>query len=309
MLEKFELFTYLPAEMQEATSPYLFGPDLAKFSMAAHLYKDLFGSKLNVFKLLHYGVRSQRNAVKAITNNEIKLIFQRAKVIDCSGRVFENISAFEYALWALDQFMWETLLQNIPQNEEGKEILKILIAQYQKVKTEGVTYTLSGKTITESHFDYQNTIIKELQTQVNLVTAPGARDWALIDKQWKEDFGGALTLLPMHFVFSYCSEVPFYPIPDFTIPPQKPSNEFYDSDNKQYVYWFAPDSQLGKNIAVFRGPRKENASSATGQMMWGMPGMDLDALTKLCKVRTNALVNLEQQLLEQVKAIDVQPHI
>ncbi|VEB35723.1 Uncharacterised protein [Legionella sainthelensi] len=65
--------------------------------------------------------------------------------MDCFGREFENISGFEYALWALEKHMWAAMIECIPSNEEGKKVFARLYAQYNKVNTDGVTIT--SKTI------------------------------------------------------------------------------------------------------------------------------------------------------------------
>jgi len=44
---------------------------------------------------------------------------------------------------------------------ELRKIFALLITQYNKVNTVGVTYRLEEETITEPHFDFENTIIFE----------------------------------------------------------------------------------------------------------------------------------------------------
>src|SRR5436189_271646 len=92
--------------------------------------RTLFLPLLTEHKLLHHVVRSDHNAVRALLTKGMGLLFKRKPIIDCSGRIFESISPFEYALWALDKHMWDTMLSCIPQDETGNKVLRLLQTQY-----------------------------------------------------------------------------------------------------------------------------------------------------------------------------------
>ena len=87
----------------------------------------------------------------------------RGNVEDYSGRKFTNISAFQYALWAMDWNMWQSMLDALPQAvndgypyHEAEEIRKTLIAQYKEVQEKGLSYLLNGVLHEpEHHFDFQ----------------------------------------------------------------------------------------------------------------------------------------------------------
>ena len=148
--------------------------------------------------------------------------------------------------------MWAAMIACIPNNEEGKKVIAKLIAQYNKVNNDGVTYRLNGTTITETHFDFENTLIKELQMQLDSIKAPGEKIWGAIDKQWREGVGGAQKRLPMHIVDEYCSNVPFYPVPNFTSQP-KSSKQFQNLAAFEDEYWFSVDSKLSVDFAIYKG--------------------------------------------------------
>ncbi len=158
--------------------------------------------------------------------------------------------------------MWTKMITCVLQNEESKRIFEILIAQYNKINTDGVTYKLNGRTITEQHFDFENTIIKELQTQIDSINAPEEKNWDAIDKQWREGVGGAQKQLPMHVVDEYCSDEPFIPVPKFTSQP-KSSKQFYNLITKKDENWFGADSQLSVDFAIYK---------ARGRAVGGVPG-------------------------------------
>jgi hypothetical protein len=122
----------------------------------------------------------------------------------------------------------------------------------EKVETpqiKGVTYSLNGTLITEPHFNFKQTIIKELQAQVNAQNAPGNKNWDAMDKQWVEGVGGAQRLLPMHVVNEYCAPRAFYPVPNFTIYSGS-SRKFYNYMTWAHEDWFTRDSKLGIDFGI-----------------------------------------------------------
>jgi len=298
MQSKFEKFNELPAELKIETAQNLSNRDLVNLAQTSKYHLALFQPLLDVRKLLHYVARGDHKAVEAMLKQDISLIFKRGVVTDCSGREFENISGFEYALWALDKHMWAAMIACIPSNEEAKKVFAQLIAQYNKVNTDGVTYKLNGQTITEKHFDFNNTIIKELQTQVDSINAPGTKNWDAIDKQWREGVGGAQNLFPMHVVYEYCSDEPFYPVPKFTSQP-KSSKQFYNWATEKDENWFNAGSKLAVDFAIYKGEAL-TASRCAPILGAAMGEGDLDAMTALCKVRTNDFIDLKSQLEDQM---------
>ncbi|QEY52005.1 F-box protein [Legionella longbeachae] len=306
MQNKFELFDKLPEELELQTAQNLSTRDLVNLAQTSKYHLSLFKPMVDVRKLLHHVVRGKHDAVQLILIDDISLMLKRGKVTDCSGREFENISSFEYALWAMDKHMWAKMMSYIPQNEEGRKVFAQLIAQYNKVNTDGVTYRLNGKTITEQHFDFENTLIKELQTQVDSIHAPGVNNWDAIDKQWREGVGGAQKRLPMHIVDEYCSNDPFYPVPKFTSQPIS-SKQFYDWTTNKSEDWFSVDSKLGSKFAIYKAVAYGLGAACVYALGGGeypaecfaAATFDLDAMKALYEVRTQDLINLKLQLKEQ----------
>ena len=223
-----------------------------------------------------------------------QLMHQRGRVTDCSERTFPSVSGFEYALWALDKHMWTMMMTCISSNEEGRKIRSALSAQYHQVKTIGIMYTLDGRTLTEPHFDFKNTLIRELQTQADSIGAPGYKDWQAIDRQWREGVGGAQKLLPMHVVEEYCAKTPFYPVPEFSTPPH-PTREFYNQTLLGPQKWFCADSELGQRFAIFKG-KARIAFAYTALCLAHRVADDLDALKAFYEIRTQDFIALKTQL-------------
>lgn len=293
----FELFDELPKDLQIEIVQTLSNSDLLNVSMTSTYHLALFKPMINVGKLLHHVVCGEHDAVQWMLKDDISLILKKGEVTDCSGRIFDNVSSFEYALWALDKHMWAAMIACIP-NEEGKKVFAQLISQYNKVNTDGVTYRLNEKIITEKHFDFENTIIKELQTQVDSIATHNP-NWDAIDKQWREGVGDAQKKLPMHVVYEYCSNKPFDPVPKFTVQP-KSSKQFYNSITEKNENWFGVDSKLGSGLAIYKvglfGVRALGAPRAVA--LWGSALFDLEALKALCEARTTDFIDLKAQLEE-----------
>ncbi|MFC3909293.1 F-box protein [Legionella dresdenensis] len=300
MQSKSETFDELPPELKLkiVNAQNLSNRDLVNLAQTSKYHLAFFKPVIGVRKFLHHVTRGEHDAVKAMLKQDINLMFKRGKVTDCSGREFENISGFIYALWALDKHMWAAMIASIPQDEEGKKVFARLYAQYNKVNTDGVTYRLNAKTITEQHFDFENTIIKELQTQVDLIYVPGAKNREVIENQWRRGVGSAENLFPMHVVYEYCSDEPFYFVPKFTSQP-KSSKQFYNLITKKYENWFSVGSKLSVDFAIYKGGWTwARGGEADG---WGVgTKLDLNAMAALCKVRTNDFIDLKSQLEDQM---------
>lgn len=208
---------------------------------------------------LQHVVRGEREAMLQSLKENPRLLVQRDSVTDSSGRAFDSISCFEYALWALDKHLWDDILDCLPLDETGhlteerRRIVAELQGQYARVKTTGVTYTLNGMTKTESHYDFA--LIAALQEQVNAQNAPGVTNWNAIDKQWREGVGGAQLLCPMHVIDEYYSNTPFNPVPTFAtrpIPVNGLRRKIYNWLSSGWESWRGGVSKLGTNFAIYK---------------------------------------------------------
>ncbi len=300
-----EQFLQLRPDEQVAVAEHLPTSDVVNYALISKHYWTLFTPIINTRKFLHYGIRGEYGIVKAMLTDTIELIYEQGSVTDCSGRVFEKISLFEYTLWAKDKPMWTVMLECIPQNEKRSKVIAILQSQYKNLITNGVTYRLNGERFTEHHFDFESTIIKALQTQVNF-DGPDV-NWAEADEQWRKGVGGAQNLFPMHVVYEYCSTRPFYPLPDFTQRLALPAvKQFYNLKTEKNENWFAVDSKLGVDFAILKGVARRMCGACWGGA-GGRAGLfDLDAMKALCEARTNDFINLESQL-EALAVVDENP--
>ncbi|HAZ7572088.1 F-box protein [Legionella sp. PATHC032] len=297
-------FHRLPKDIiEKEIGQYLNLSNIAHLAQTSQNNQTLFESQLyNVSILLFHAVRRKDNAVQSILTKDINLLLKRGNVTDYSGRTFEDISAFEYMLWALDKHGWTIMLECIPKDSNFEKIFKELLSQYNKVETDGVTYTLNEKKVTEHHFDFQNTIIKALQDQVNSINAPNP-NWEAINKQWTVRVGGAQKLLPLHVVHEYCADRPFVPVPDFNIKPNS-SLKFYNWITDFMDHWFLSYFKLGSAFAAYKG--MGNIATSSSQSVTGTAALDLTAMTSLCDVRTRDFIALKSTLENPLMAFDNQ---
>lgn len=329
MQEKFE-FSELRQEHLIKIQEMLPNKDLAALIQTSSYYKPFFKQYVNerkLSKLLVAVAHGKHNEVEQLLATDISLLFQRGNVTDCSSRTFKNISPFEYALWALDKHMWSKMLACIPRNEEGMRVFAKLLEQYNKVSTTGITYTLNDKTITEKHFDFENTIIKELKAYIsmidtlkgrvaNIYTDATAADMLPIEEYWSTNIRAAQKLFPIHLVYEYCSIKPFELEPKFIDQPES-STSIFNTQTKKTESWFSTDSEetswcddKGAPLAIIKSLMVQRRDSSNGAFAgcdvftayWSK--QDLSFIQTLYTIRTKDFIELQSQLTANELMVD-----
>lgn len=296
----------VPEEVEGEIINYLSISDLVNLACTSKKYYLFFKPVADLQKLLHYVVRSEYLKASVIAKQNENLIFRRGQVVDCSGRVFHNISAVEYAIWSLDTEMLEQFICNILINsplsiEETYQMVSTLSTQYNKATIEGISYTLNGKRITEKHFDFNNTIIKELQTQLDLLKQSEIKNLEQINKQWVAGVGGSQKLLPMSAIFLYCSDFPFFSEFDSLPLLFEPHSNFYNPTDKSYEHWFNVDSKLGIDFALYKGQAMLNSKRGhLAACTTKMPSSEMETVrVDLCAIKK--LFNLKKERISSLK--------
>jgi serine/threonine protein kinase len=240
-------------------------------------------------QLLHYVAEGEQDKVEALIQQDKNLLLHAGTVKDLSGREFKQITAFQYALWAMDWHMWAMIQKYLPQEAQAQQL--------QELETKG---TAHGK-----HFNLQG-LTGALQTYVD-----NAEKWDYdqrAEDQWCKKVGGEQKLLPVHVVNEYCrADRPFEPCPlewESKLPRVR-ALKVWDSTQSKTVdgSWFIPPSSkdgLGLNYAFLRyhwgGVGVEGSVGGAGWVCAGGPA-DLKALQSLWKTRTEQLELLRSQLL------------
>jgi hypothetical protein len=281
---KFE-FDGLLSDVKIKIAQNLPTPSLRDLAFISKSHWTLFKPMLDVREFLHYVVCGKYDESQEMLDKDVTLALKKGMVIDNSNRIFLSISALEYAFWALDKDLWTRLVNCFLQQD--KEIPKELSIQYQNVKKYGISYTFGEKTITEVHFDFENTIIKALETQAKLVYKSfGKMDCEQANEQWVKSVGGSQKLFPMYLVYKYCEKSN-----------ESLSQEFYNLVSEKYESWFESDSKLGIDFAIYRDNADEGAK---GSNVGGWVMQDLHFVKKLYEERTKAFINFESYLIEQI---------
>ncbi len=169
------------------------------------------------------------NETKGIKRNPA-LALLSGNVTDLSGRTFIGITAFQYAVWALDWHMWTMIRKYLPDEAARKQAECFETGSW--VKNHGV----HAKRLLDN-------LEKAYQTTIELNNGSEA------DNAWIQQVGGAQRLLPAHVVNEYCHPThKFNFVPDFNELPFPRSRIMSGGE------WFtAGDGKLGEKFAVHRG--------------------------------------------------------
>lgn len=252
-------------------------------------------------ELLSHTAKGEEGAVRALLQETPEYLLGRGNIRDYSGRSFSNITAFQYALWALDSHMWKAMLSCIPNNTKGQDIGAGLLTQYEEVITNGLHYTDAKQEIThEFHFNFQP-LINALSVYVEQFSN---WDWTQRDRHWCTKVGVAQRNIPAHVAQEYCYPGrPFYPTPSFKEATLPRTIVFHNFLTGKDMLWWESEShglKLGVNFAIYRwrGPR---LTGKLGACAWrrGLSRTalcDKIAMTTLCGVRTAELAELKQLL-------------
>ncbi len=237
-------------------------------------------------QLLQYVAEGEQDKAEALIQKDKNLLLHTGTVKDLSDREFKSITAFQYALWAMDWHMWTMIQTYLPQEAQAEQL--------KELETKGTAY---GK-----HFSLQG-LTGTLQTYVDKYS-----DWNQNQREdhWQKMVGKEQKLLVVHVVNEYCrGDRSFHPCPQEwkSKLPRLRELEMWDSIHSKYIKgsWFiSPTAKddVGVSCAVYRSMRW--VPYWAGAHKWGdCTGVnaDLKALQSLGKIRTEQLEMLKSQLL------------
>jgi serine/threonine protein kinase len=237
-------------------------------------------------QLLQWVVEGEQDKAEELIQKDQNLLLHAGTVKDLSGRKFKGITAFQYALWAMDYHMWRMIQKYLPKESQAEQL--------QALESKS---TRHGK-----HFS-----LKELTDALQVYVDNAEKVWKYDQAEiyWCKVVGGAQKRLPVHVVNEYCrADRAFEPCPlewESKLP-RTLTLKVWNSRQLKMVdgSWFiSPSSQdgLGWNYAFLR-----YNSTALCCMPWvygtrRVPTPDLKALQSLWKTRTQQLKLLKSQLL------------
>ncbi|KTC78413.1 hypothetical protein [Legionella brunensis] len=311
-------FSFLPDDSLKEIGQQLKKKDqtLSNLVLVNKKFYQLFQSARLLEKLLEHVAKGNQVKAEWIIKKHPELLLLKGKVTDYSGREFENISAFQLALWALDvKYMAPMMLKCLPKNETGKKIKNELLRQFEELKTKGIRYTLNGVIFNESHFSL-SPLLTVLQTYVT--------NFYNLEKKQRQSYwctvvGKAQWFVPAHIAQHYCDqEDNFCSTPKFDKDHFERNLTYYDALTNEPHFWFSPANEstgLGVNVGVVHGGALPGEA---GYVAWGCLGgldqaaamapIDLAALSTLYEVRMNRdLVHLEQELVSPHQITEIKP--
>lgn len=212
-----------------------------------------------------------------------RLLSAKVPVTDYSGRKFKSITAFQYALWALDRSMWQMLSKYISSQEAAKQL--------QELERDGVEYELpagdqKAEIRNEKHYNFDELTLpyaRYIRLNLNLNNHQGAT-MDQVDQAWLH-VGLAQRNVPVHVANEY------------SCPNQAPQ-----SDKSLVGYpmlaWFPliPDRGLGFDFSALRGkPTECLAARSIGSCE--SAGSDLAAIINFRSARNKAYLQLKEHLL------------
>jgi hypothetical protein len=237
-------------------------------------------------QLLQYVAEGEQDQAEALIQTDKNLLLHSGVVKDLSGREFKSITAFQYALWAMDWHMWKMIQKYLPQETQAEQL--------RELETKG--------TLPHGKYFSLNGLIDALQKYVDNAERVWKYDQRAVD-HWSKIVGGEQKLLPAHIVNEYCrGDRPFEPCPqewESELPRTREIPEIWDSTQSKYIKgsWFMPCSSkdaLGVSYAFLRYNR---CGEVYGAVWVRESEPDLKALQSLWETRTKQLELLKYKLL------------
>ena len=183
-----------------------------------------------VDSLIYLVMNGEESLAEEMIKTNQELLLKKGSVADPAGRVFDDITAFQYALWARDWYMWEMMLPYMDIAEASE--------QYDCIVKHGTSHG--------HQFDF-SPLIKTIQ---DYVRSFNEKSYEEHDQHWGNEVGDEQRLLPMHVVQEYCrTDRSFASYPDFSegVRGKEFKVDMYYNDAWHYnlefkpSYWFPTD--------------------------------------------------------------------
>ena len=192
------------------------------------------------------------------------------RVIDLSGRIFEGITGFQYATWALDRHMWTMLLKYMSSEQAASQLRE----EGSWVKTHGIHAGMPGGPLDKLCKAYESYAGSGYSAE-----------------HWQKQIGGAQLLVPAHVVNEYCRpDRSFYPCPKFD-ELILPRTQKIDEGE-----WFSAVYKGGRIGDKFACSRRGAGGCAGARRALALDEQDCSAVLKLTKTRVQELDVLLSQL-------------
>jgi hypothetical protein len=259
---------------EKEISPYLTLKELSQLAQTCRGTKTLFAeSTVNakVAALLQHVALGEQEEAERILKADPTLLLRTGEVTDYSGRTFKHITAFQYALWALDRHMWTMILKYLPPEEAAKQLRD---------------HVDNKKAYKDMHGDYYDfALVGALQTYSVCILEQRSTQWGKV--------GEAQFLAPAHVANEYCRKNLYFSRSLGFKDDILPRSIRVHTASQTHWHWYM--ILKGQNFAMLSSI--EGAISLHLLDPPPVPMLDLAMMIQLCKVRTDELSELKQQLL------------
>lgn len=209
-------------------------------SAAAVIYNHYLASPKicssnKVRQLLSLVAQGDQTAAEELITSESGLLLESNDVTDLSGRKFEGITAFQYAVWALDWHMWKMMRKYLAEDEARVQI--------NRFET-GSWVAAHGRTAEK----FIQNLVDSLK---QLIDNSSNWSWEQFKSYWVKEVGGNQKLLPAHVINEYCR-------PDLSFNDNRnfQDEQFPRTRETNEGEWFTANYSgglLGNEWASFRG--------------------------------------------------------
>lgn len=257
-------------------------PDCSNFFKPRLDAKELL---LSVFDADLEGKATQ--LISSITPENGNIVLERVYGKERCSRIWQAVSALEFAAWTGDVTLMNALLTKVPAHKKG-EALK----QLTGVRVNGLEH---GKHMAPFHLFIEKCRIFDRDFYQ-------FKDWEARDEYCLKIIGGAEKLLSLFGLQWLCDDEPFDPIPRFDRAPSRAPL----LEGKSLLSVLA---SLAENFFIYKwwGPRTDPGFSALelrGALIADPRVLQLSgcALESLCQVSLDALDNTILQLQQKIAA-------
>ena len=284
---KFEYFTRLPEDVQKEVWGYLGLRDKSALASSSTVYKRLLSTELMSAKLLIQVAHGAQTRAQAMLAQYPDLSLQRGDVTDYSGRIFKNITAYEYAYWAMDTHMCRMLEAHMDEATKAE-----MLARCETIERDGLSYKQHGVDKNSKHFDFEPLITAYTQyIEAYNSRNAGQGSYDAVRAAWMA-VGVAQCDVPVHVINEYCRrDRRFHPRPSFevtgdTLPRDVTYFDYRSSRDMAIFPLVVSDSSgLGVDFALFRIGAPSGRVVAQGCSSTAV-AVDLAAVSRLNEVRT-----------------------
>lgn len=261
------------------------------FALTCQRFYQRYQPERLFLTLLKYVTESSLDKVRLILEKYPELLLRYGTITDPTGRSFKHITAFQYALWAIDlKDMCRIILDSVPKNKTGNELRNSLFNQLQELEENGINYERAGVKYNEKHFN-----LSPLRNALNIYIS-SCPNWGFneVKAYWCEIIGGEQKSFPISIRHFYCGHREII-LGQLII---KRSLTLYNYTNNTEIKWDKDLDGLGIRFAI-RHSRKRGAW-ATADINTALG--DLADLHRFAKSNREELDLIKKELQEAILA-------